>query len=110
MITQKQVRAQLPTSAVNVTLLAFAAERRAAAPLLVGVRRLPRPAPPLSIDISGLHDAQQQSHRTPRLRSDFGTDRQTDGRTHDRFIDPAQHTTRAVSIQNRRLYERGRAQ
>jgi len=33
--------------AVNMTLLAFAAERRAAAPLLLGVRR-----PSLSIDIS----------------------------------------------------------
>ena len=30
---------QLPTSAVNATLLAFAAERRAAAPLLLGPRR-----------------------------------------------------------------------
>jgi len=58
-------------SAVNVTLLAFAAERRAAAraavPLLLGARRLPRPAPPLSIDISRRHGAQQQTRRTPRL-------------------------------------------
>jgi len=35
----EQVCIQLPTSALNVTLLAFAAERRAAAPLLVGARR-----------------------------------------------------------------------
>jgi len=47
-------------------LLAFAAERRAAAhaaaPQLVGVRRLPQ-----SIDISRQHDAQQQTRRTPWL-------------------------------------------
>ena len=35
----KQVRVQPPTSAINVTLLAFAAERRAAAPLLLDARR-----------------------------------------------------------------------
>ena len=37
--TRTQVRVQLPTSADNATLLAFAAERRAAAPLLPGSRR-----------------------------------------------------------------------
>jgi len=62
-------------SAVNVTLLAFAAERRAAAPLLLGARRLP-----LSIDVSRPHGVQQQTRCTPRLRSIDGTDRQTDGR------------------------------
>jgi len=40
-IDRKQVSVELPTSADNVTLLAFAAERRAAAPLLVGARRPP---------------------------------------------------------------------
>jgi len=57
-----------------VTLPAFAAERRAAAPLLLGARR-----PPLLIDISCLHGAQQQTRRTPRLWSMNGhTDRRTD--------------------------------
>jgi len=78
-----QICVQLPMSAVNVTLLAFAAERRAAAraavPLLLGARRLPRPAPPLSIDISRRHGAQQQTRRTPRLPSH--DDIQTNGRT-----------------------------
>jgi len=40
-IDRKQVSVELPTSADNETLLAFAAERRAAAPLLVGARRPP---------------------------------------------------------------------
>jgi len=61
---------------VNVALLAFAAERRAAAPLLLGARSLP-----LSIDISRPHGAQQQTRRTPQLRSIDGTDGRTDGRT-----------------------------
>jgi len=62
-------------------------------PLLLGARR-----PPLSIDISCPHGAQQQTRRTPRLRSNDGTDRQTEyGRTLDRFIDPAPRTVRAVS-------------
>jgi len=73
---------------VNVTLLAFAAERRAAAPPLLSTWR-----PPLSIDISSPRGAQQQTRRTSR-----GMMGQTDGRTLDRFIDPAPHTMRAVSI------------
>jgi len=68
---------QTPTSAVDVTLLAFAAERRAAAraaaPLLVGARLLP-----LSIDIPRPHGAQQQTRRSRMIG-------QTDGRTLDRF-------------------------
>jgi len=67
-----------------VTLPAFAAERRAAAPLLPRARR-----PPLSIDISCPRGAQQQTRRTPLLLSIDGTDGQTDGRTLDRYIDPA---------------------
>jgi len=50
-----------------MTMLAFATERRAAAQrcstALLGAR------------------AQQQTNRTPRLRSNGGTDRQTDGRS-----------------------------
>jgi len=45
-----------------MTLLAFSAERRAAAQLLVGARRLLLP-----IDISLSRGAQQQTSRTPRL-------------------------------------------
>ena len=63
---------------MNVALLAFAAERRAAAPLLLGARSLP-----LSIDISRPHGAQQQTRRTPQRLSNDGTD----GRTDDRYVD-----------------------
>jgi len=47
----------------------FAAERLATAPLLLGARQ-----PPMSIDISCWHTAQQQTHRMPHLRSNDGTD------------------------------------
>jgi len=73
-----------------MTLPAFAAERHAAAPLLLHGR------PPLSTDISSPHGAQQQTRRTPLLLSNDGTDRRTDGRTLDRFIDHAPHTVLAV--------------
>jgi len=49
----KSARVQLPTSAVDATLLAFAAQRRAAAP-----------PPPLSIDVSCRQGAQQQTRRS----------------------------------------------
>jgi len=49
----------LVNSAINMALPAFAAT-----PLLLGARR-----PPLSIDISCPHSAQQQTRRTPLLRS-----------------------------------------
>ena len=70
-----------------MTLPAFAAERR----------RL------LSTDISCPRGAQQQTGRTPLLLSidGSGTDRRTDGRTLDRFIDVAPHIVRAVSIMYR---------
>ena len=48
----------------------------AAAPLLPGAGR-----PPLSTDISCPRSTQQQTRRTPLLRSINGTDRQTDRRT-----------------------------
>jgi len=72
----------LVKSAVNTTLPAFAAERRAAAPaaapLLLGAS-----CPPLSIVISPScpHGAQQQTRRRPLLRSNDETDRCTDRRT-----------------------------
>jgi len=56
----------------------------------------------LSIDISCPAGAQQQTHSTPLLLSIDRTDRETagrtDGRTLDRYIDPALHTIRAVSV------------
>jgi len=64
---------QLPTSVVNVTLPAFAGERRAAVLC---------PAPTLSIDMSRPHGAQQQTRGTPRQKG---------GRTLDRYIDPARN-------------------
>jgi len=42
--------------------------------------------------------AQQQTRRTPLLLSIDGTDRQSDGRTPDRYTYPAPHTTQAVSV------------
>jgi len=70
----------LVNSAANMALPAFAAERRAAArsaaSLLLGAG-----APLLSIDISFPHGAQQQTRRTPLLRSNDGTARRTDGQT-----------------------------
>jgi len=50
-----------------VTLIAFAAERRAAAPLLLGVRRQP-----LSIDMRRPPGLRQQTGRTPRLWHKMG--------------------------------------
>ena len=64
-----QVCVQPATAAVNVTLPAFAA----AMPLLLGAWHQP-----LSIDIRIPLGAQQQTRRTPLLRSIDGTDRRTD--------------------------------
>jgi len=85
----EQVRVQPPTSAVNVTLPAFAA----AAPCTAGAvaaerRRL------LSIDISCWLGAEQQTRRRPWLLSIDGTDRRTDGSTLAYY---------AGSVNNRRL-------
>jgi len=74
-----------------MTLPSFAAERRAADPGC-GAAAAGRPA--LSSDIFCAYGAQQQTRRTPLLRL---TDGQMDGRTPDRFIDPAPHTMRTVS-------------
>jgi len=70
----------LVDSAVDTTLPAFAAERRAVAPCCGAVLRHRAAAPlllgaqrsPLSIDISSPHGAQQQTRRTPLLRSNDG--------------------------------------
>ena len=65
-----------------MTLLAFAAERCAAAPLPAGTRpgaaAVDRQLPPTRRSAA--------NRRTPRQRSHDGTDRRTDGRTHGRFI------------------------
>ena len=42
--------------------------------------------------------AQQQTRRPPLLLTIDETDRRTDGRTLDRYTDPAPHTMRVVSI------------
>ena len=61
----------LVNSAVNMTLSAFAAERRAA-DSGCGAAAAGRPA--LSIDIFCSYGAQQQTRRTPLLRLTDGTD------------------------------------
>ena len=74
--------AQLPTSAVKVTLLAFPAECHAAAYLPLGAQR-----PLLSIDISCRHGGQQQTGHGCGLMMG-----QTDGWMDTiQFTDPAQH-------------------
>ena len=76
----EQVCVQLPTSADKVTLLAFAAESRAAAPLLLGADRA-------AIDRCLLPaGAEQQTRRPPQRRAaaklwDGRTDGQTDRRS-----------------------------
>jgi len=59
-----------------MTLPAFAAEHRAAAP---GCGVASAGAPALSIDIFCAYGAQQQTRHTPLLRSTDGTDYLTDG-------------------------------
>jgi len=83
----KQVCVQLPTSADKVTLLAFAAVRRAAAAL--GGRRYQ------SISPARLAHNSNPPHRIQR--SIDGTDGPTDGRAPYRHIDPAEHYADTVS-------------
>ena len=71
-------------SVLNITLPAFAAQRRC--------------LQQISTDTRYAASAQQQTSRASLLLSIDGTDRQTDGRTPDRFIVPAPHTARAASI------------
>ena len=89
----KQVGVQPPTAARNVALLAFAAERRAAAaPLLFG-----SPAVQQSRNFSCQLGAQQQTRRTLLQRSIAGTDRRS-WRTPCRYIDPVTYDTSSDSI------------
>jgi len=62
------------SSALNMTLPAFAAERRR-------LQLMPPVRPQLSIDVSCPPDAQQQTHQPPLLLSIDGTDRRTNERT-----------------------------
>jgi len=68
-----------------VTLLAFAAGRRAAAPLLLSADRaaINRYLLPAGVRRANVGTDEQTDERT---------DRQTDRWTPDRYIDPAQHT------------------
>ena len=86
----KQVCVQLPTCADNVALPAFAAERRAAAPCCCGAGRA-------AID-RYLLPAGPTAANLPHAAAAGEWDRQTDGRTPYRFIDPVPHTVRAAPI------------
>ena len=68
-----------------MTLPAFAAERRAAALLLLGARRCRSICPAHGALSSKPND------------DETWTDRETDGRTPGRYIDPAPHSIRAVT-------------
>jgi len=72
-------------------LLSAVLRPRAAAPLLLGARN-----PPLSIDIFCPHGVLQQTRRIPLLLSIDKRDGRTDGRTLDRYIEPAAHTMQTV--------------
>jgi len=73
-----------------VTLLAFAAERRAAAPLLL------RPAA-AAINRYRLSVWPTAANPQKRSAASESWDRRTDGRTHNRYADPAPHSMLAVS-------------
>jgi len=78
-----------------MALPAFAAECRAAAPLLLGASRCS--------DISCPHGAQHSAANPPRLRSNDGSDKRTDGRTPDRCVDPVLHTCGQAGGGNNRV-------
>jgi len=81
-----------------MALPAFAAECRAAAPLLLGASRC-RPISPVRMALS----TRQQTRRPPRLRSNDGSDKRTDGRTPDRCVDPVLHTCGQAGGGNNRV-------
>ena len=88
MLLLKHVCVQLPASAAGVTLPAVAA----AAPLLLsaGMQQ--------TVDISCPPGAQQLTCSSGVRRVNDGTDRQTDGRTVDRSVDPSARTMRALPM------------
>ena len=83
----KQVCVELPTSAVNVALPAFAAARRAAAPCSCVAERA----------VIERYLLYPPSHRIHALVVGEWH-RQTDGRTPYRYVDPAAHTMRTVPV------------
>ena len=92
MIQLQQVCVQPRPWAVNVTLPTYAAERPAAAPLLLGAGfRCCRSIFPARTALSSKPVARRCCCRS------MG---QTDGRTLDRFVDPAVRSMRAVSLNN----------
>jgi len=97
----KHVRVQPRPSAVNVTLPAFANERRAAALLLLSASAAGTRRRQLSIDISCPRGAQQQTCRPPLLLSTDVTDRRTDARPFHRPCSACY----AGSVSNRRKTE-----
>ena len=108
-----QVYAQLPTSADNVTLLAFAAELRPCSNRSASPGRRAHSSklrfyfphwiqnrPLLSQSLGSVLKiaANPPKWCAADERWDGQTDRQTNRRTLDSFIDPAPHTMRSVSI------------
>jgi len=89
--------------AVNMTLPAFAVDRRAAVDVDRKAAAPAADAPCSNRSICLPACPQQQTCRTPRLRCKRGqTDRRTDGRTPYRYIDPAAYY--ASSVNNRSAF------
>ena len=85
----KQVCVQPPTSAKNVTLLAFAAERRAAERRAAACAAVHRYIPPVG-------PAAANPPHAATVEQD-GTDRRTNGRTQYRYIYPAAYHASGVN-------------
>ena len=100
----KHFRVQLPTSAEDVTLLAFAAVCHAAYPAAPIDRYLCRRVVQQLIDIACLRGPQQQTRRTLLQRPIDGTDRWTDTVPLHRLS----HTVRAVLKSRQRDRQRER--
>jgi len=90
-----QLTREIRNTAANVTLLAFAAERRAATPTAAG-------RPVAAADDRYFLPARRSAANPPHTMAvvewwDRQIDGQADGRTLDRFIHPAPHTMRVGS-------------
>ena len=90
----------LVNSAVNRALPTVAAERRAVAPCC-GAFAAGRMAP--AVVDQYLLTARRSAANPPHAAA---TDRRTDGRTPDRYIDPAPRTIRAMSTDDKYLFAR----
>jgi len=94
----KQVCVQPSPSAVNVTLPAFAAERRAAAGLLLRASACCTTiAARLQLHIDLLHAGRSAANPPHAAAAVDRWDRQIDRRTLDRYTDPAPHTMRTAA-------------